>query len=856
VSGTFPGLEATPQELKRALSMAYVCARLGIVLDDRGRALCPWHDDHSPSLEVWEGDDGQRIGCKPCDKDFDIIGLVREKLHQDFGQALDTLRRFLLELPPDYVQPTVQGRVRARPEDLAGEVAIAQQRAREDPGAPIVLAVRGGFGSPGDDPRVLTAWGQYLIHNWGWGIDPVGTVVVPHWGPDGTLTGAHKRHADGTKGAISGSSFPNLYGSWRPRQTQRIFIAEGETDTAYAAYMAAQQNEPIDVYGLPSGAQQAIDASWVHFIRGARYIYLGLDPDEEGVKATRRWIEEFFSQAGSSWDVRVCILPLGKDLRSARADISRLLRSAVRPLPYPVLVSKERNGYAITRKSGDAEQVTNWTVEPVAQLAGGDDPGYDVTLEHAGVVTDAVLRLSDMASVAALNRWANGQRLLFTGTDFDRRLLAEWVKARGHVTPEIFQTTRVGMHEPPKEYSYAGPTIVYPNRHYDGDLPWRYAPTQHTSDVTGQVYLPAEPNPDWGWLETFLQLSSSRVTHPLLAWVVAAMRRPEARDFPMLFIGGSSGVGKSTLARMTARLAGSRIEVDLGTVTPFVLLRALSSSRSLPVFVDEWTRHSRKDTREAFQGFVPVLYSRGTAERGQSDLSSVRYELTAPTMVAGEDTFALDRERERIVQVHPTRGEQNPVALASIQYVPLQKIGAAIHSWLATNPDGLPTMRLTAASRPEYNRMILEAGWETLRAFIGDLVAHGQKPPHIPEVCDLSCFDADEDAAPEENIYLVTLIEGLSLTDANHRPLVWRDTEGKGTWVRARALVSAAERSTDIELPGRSIALLDYFRERFVVSGGDPVRPPMSTTAVRAHLIEGLDLPGEADAVVNPDLPI
>jgi hypothetical protein len=453
--------------------------------------------------------------------------------------------------------------------------------------------------------------------------------------------------------------------------------------------------------------------------------------------------------------------------------------------------------------------------------------------------------------VSALRRWANRHGLVFPGTDPDVQKLAEWVAARGAITPEIFQTDQVGMHSPPPDYRFAGPSVVYPGG-WEGRLPWRYAPGAAVEDADDQVLLPDTLGREfsWSWLEAFLSLSEAEVTHPLLAWVVAAMRRPEVREFPILFIGGSSGVGKSTLARLVCQLGGSRSELDLGANTPFVLLRKLASSTSLPVFIDEWTRMSREDTRRTLQGHIPILYTGGTAQRGQADLGAAVYKLTAPTVIAGEDTFTLDRELDRIIPVAPSRRAQNHEALAAVLGQPLELFAKLMHRWLTTPRDhALPSLSTGASARPAHNRGVLEAGWRTLRLFLSEAAQLDPDVPVVPDEPDLGCLDPGR-RREDENVYEVALAEASSMTDRDGLPFIWLDDQGRGTWVRFMALVREVDNRLDLGLPGRSGAMRDYFTERYGELRDGRVTPPGAVKSVRAHLIPGFQLPaGELDAL-------
>lgn len=828
-------------EIKARLPLAFACSRLGIALNSEFRASCPFHSpDEEPSFYLWEGDDGRtRWHCQPCGIGGDVFDLISRLHHCSFPEAIERAAALLSDLPPDYsyVAPPAQRPFTSR-EEMEKRVNSARERAAlpEQHG---ILAVRLGFADV-SQPALCEKWDEFLRSYWGWGITELGEVLMPHWSVEGVLTGCKVRHPDGEKGSIVGSIYSGqLYGAWLGRRHQDVLLTEGETDCVYAAWAAIDENIGLDVYSLPAGAGDDVEEAWVKFIRNSRTIYIAFDPDTAGVKATWKWIAAL--QKAGHRNVRICCLPLNRDLRDAKPTIRHLLATARMPLEEPVEIREEPGGYVRPGKEGLDRPVTNWTIEPVARLAGGEEPGFDVVLSYRGVRTKTILRLSDLATSREIKRWCNKHGLVFTGRDDDLQRIAEYVVWKGSIVPEIYQTDQVGLQEPPEAYKFAGPTVVFPQG-YVGKTPWRYVPSYRAADVTDRVFLPAAGKFEWRWLRAFLALSATDVTHPLLAWVVASARRPEAPQFPLMFLGGSSGSGKSTLARLAARLAGSGIEIDLGNMTPYILTRAIASTTSLPVFIDEWTRMSRKDTREALQGNIPVLYAGGNAEKGQADLSSAVYKLTAPVIIAGEDSFMLDREIERMVAVNPRKKAQNKEALAFVADKPLERFGQLLHSWLATQPD-LPGFPRTFPTRTGYNQEVVRVGWETLKLLL-EHAARFEEVPDIPEHPDLTCFEQVLDRA-EENVYDQALLVGQAMRDQDGHPVVWADPEGKGTWARFQTLTGLLQsRNVDISLPGGSRSMKGYFEEQYgKLVLGSAVRPPEGFTALRAWLIPGHQLP-------------
>lgn len=842
-----PVYAPSKDEIKQRLPLEYVCSRFGITATLEHPGRCPFHKgglEDNPSFNLHVSDDGfVRWFCYPCGLGGDLFDLIQHFHGCSFPEAIEHATALLGELPEDFEPPQRQPRRKADPTDLATVVNDARTRAAAADHSGI-LAARVGYADVAQ-PDLCVKWDAYLRDVWGWGLTAAGEVAMPHWTADGQLVGCKKRAGDGTRSSVDGSSYlGQLYGAWLGRRSQDVLLLEGETDAAFAGWLAQTENVQIDVFALPSGAGTPIEDSFLQFLKRSRVIYLAFDPDAAGVAATWRWLETL---AAIETNVKICCLPLGKDLRDAQPSLQHLLETARAPLRKPESIDlpeaeggRGLGGYLRPGKEGDVRQITDWYIEPTAQLSGGD-PGYDVNLTYRGITISTVIRLSDLTSMRDISRWCNRRGLIFTGREDDLKRIAEHVLWRGSVVPEVFQTDQVGLHGPPQAYAFAGASVVFPNG-YVGKMPWRYTPSGQVSDVSDKVLLPSRGTVRWDWLADFLRLSAPTVTHPFLAWLVAATRRPETTQFPLLFIGGSSGVGKSTLARLGLRLVGSRIELDLGNVTPFILLRTLASSRSLPVFIDEWTRMSRKDTLQAFQGTVPILYTGGSAERGQADLSSTSYPMTAPTIVAGEDTFTLDRELERTITITPSRDAQNHHALACIATAPLERVGHLLHSWVA-DKDDLPSLTSVTSDRPEYNRNVLLAGWETLRLFLEDASHSSPDVPELPERPDLSSLEIEPDEV--ENVYEQALLAGASMRDADRHAVVWADPGRRGTWIRFQMLVGLIQsRNVDIQLPGGSRAMKAYFEERYGrLELGTSVTPPGAMTPLRAWLIPGYLLP-------------
>jgi len=286
-------------DVRAQLPLRYVCAVLGIALDQDDEACCPFHDDSSPSFGLYRSEDGthDRWKCFPCGRGGDVFDLLIARNEYFFQNAVNEARGMLANMTKTNwidVESRIPDKIDLDHIALSQMLATAQQVGASDPAKMAGLV---GFDA---------GWGDILLKEWGWGLTSDGWTLIPHWDAAGVLTGIKVRGAGGAKQSIDGSKYRALYGSWRPYDARPVLFCEGEPDTVWASAFLPEWQ----VRGL-CGANM-FRREWVTELAG-REVWLAFDGDEAGHIATTRWVGELAGKASSLYEY---VVPDGHDLRT------------------------------------------------------------------------------------------------------------------------------------------------------------------------------------------------------------------------------------------------------------------------------------------------------------------------------------------------------------------------------------------------------------------------------------------------------------------------------------------------------------------------------------------------------------
>lgn len=328
----YASLVLTPEDVRARLPLDWTLGKLFSVWNASKKLIsCPFqgHRDSSPSFNIWAPDSEgvpQRYGCMGCGKRGDVIDLIKEAHGVDFLEAMKLAIQLIGELEGS-------GWTRSRNSEALQIVTpddILKAHNKMLPMSEKSIDIVAKFL---EERKIFnTKIFQYYLTEWEWGGKEkhgVKDLFMPHRDRKCTLVGVKFRNLRSSKKWVEdGSDFTNLYGAWRDFGYKTVVLCEGESDTVLAAYQL--QGLPVDVFGLPSGANADPTEKMLTQL-GSRRVILIFDGDKSGLDAMNLWN----NMLSNSLIVK---LPDEKDISSCGIPVTNLIKTykMTNPISTPI----------------------------------------------------------------------------------------------------------------------------------------------------------------------------------------------------------------------------------------------------------------------------------------------------------------------------------------------------------------------------------------------------------------------------------------------------------------------------------------------------------------------------------------
>lgn len=344
-------------------------------------------------------------------------------------------------------------------------------------------------------------------------------------------------------------------------------------------------------------------------------------------------------------------------------------------------IYEDKDFYYTLSARDETRVISSFTITPTMRVETEDS---EIILGRAhtdrgGTIEDIWLPLRAFHSKRDLIRHLAKADLQWTGSDNNvqglLRVLARRPVPRAPGTTMLGDYSRGGLH------LWVGPEAVIGPDGFVTPSPVMYVPSGGSLDARLD-YAACDDETfrsvAWRVFEWLPRVNRPEVIVPVIGWFFASAVKPRLMkstgSFPILFIWGTQGSGKTSLCtEVFWPLFGIKdAEPYSATETEFALVKLLSSTRSVPVFIDEYKPYDMPRQRlNALHRYIRRLYRGEVEERGRPDQTVSSYHLQAPLCVAGETRPVEAALLERILTANPEKAalEEEPAYRTAFRHL-------------------------------------------------------------------------------------------------------------------------------------------------------------------------------------------
>ncbi len=358
-------------------------------------------------------------------------------------------------------------------------------------------------------------------------------------------------------------------------------------------------------------------------------------------------------------------------------------------------VYEETNHYYISGHQGEPVAISSFQIEPTQRivLEDGEIIDGDVTAVSGRVFRNVRFPREAWHCKRNLLKVLGPVDLQFTGSDDNVQGVLALLSKRS--VPSRRGTMNLGYCETPDGPMWVVPDrVVYPEGAAPPPTDILYVSSGDT--LSKRIRFPLAADPDLVKrtasvvLPALLELNAAEVMLPIIGWFFASPLRPRIHKLlghhPFLCIWGTPGSGKSSLiVEVFWPLLGVHSAEPYGaTETEFAMLKLLSCTDSVPIFIDEYKPYDMpRHRKNSLHRFLRRLYTGEEEGRGRANQTVVAYRLAAPICLAGETRPIEAALVERMVSANPDKDEltRNPactMAFARLKTIDLTVLTESI----------------------------------------------------------------------------------------------------------------------------------------------------------------------------------
>ncbi len=307
---------------------------------------------------------------------------------------------------------------------------------------------------------------------------------------------------------------------------------------------------------------------------------------------------------------------------------------------------------------------------------------YTTLISDNKRVADVVFTQPDWASKSALIKKLPHPDFAYLGGDTDVQRLFKIVSQLEIPTKTGVKV--IGLHKVKDQWHFVSKEGSLSANGVTNELLLEndyYLPTSILSTVEPDYYEMQKI------VNVLFKFNAIEITVPLIGWFCAAFFKERifeiTRQFPLLFIFGAAGAGKTQTILNLKRLfcLGTDNVKSIADVTPFTLIKSANCNNTIPLMLDEYkcTTFSLYQVKMVSK-LIRAAYNNELGERGTSSQQINTYYYRSPIIIAGEQTVTEPAARDRIIEVHMNKLSSAPhlEQFKELAELPIEKLGRAL----------------------------------------------------------------------------------------------------------------------------------------------------------------------------------
>ena len=317
----------------------------------------------------------------------------------------------------------------------------------------------------------------------------------------------------------------------------------------------------------------------------------------------------------------------------------------------------EQEGMYFRVKGESIYPITNFVIKPVEMIVAEDE-----TQMTADLVTvrkemfRQVMSTTDFNNIQKFKNILNKKTisLSFLGSESDLELLKGYVSQMDWVLKKGVKAMGIYEHKGKLVYVTSEGAVSYGGFAVD-DIVQLEKYKSISSNILS--FSPVEKQKLLEFGQNALSYNEPAKTVSIIAWICGCFIKPHLKmqniKFPHLLLIGEQGSGKSNTLEQVILPVFSNFRVRAAAqVTPFTLLKESASSNIIPHALDEFKPSKMDKARlNALYNHLRDAYDGHEGLRGKSDQSTLIYELSAPVILAGEESPEEAAIRERSIEL-------------------------------------------------------------------------------------------------------------------------------------------------------------------------------------------------------------